>query len=231
MRPFDIIWSENILNNLPLWAKLVKLHDMTAYFSHNRYLQSHYQKRNFLDGLNCVGSDDPAQHSHFSLVSFVSASLWRNPRLTGTNLHLLQAPGNQPVQAGWTQATAETSEEGEEEGDGAEPVGRRRQTAGQHHPGLRHPGPKAAEQVSAAEAGWESLTEDNTDADPPLTFVSSVFHFSKPGLSSQSALQSSDWIFNQVQDTYRRKWLNILDPKCQILKVFLCLLNSGPAAN
>lgn len=62
-------------------------------------------------------------------------------------LRLLQAPGNQPVQAGRTQAAAETPEEGEEEGDGAEPVRRRCQTAGQHHPGLRHPGPKAAEQV------------------------------------------------------------------------------------
>lgn len=83
--------------------------------------------------------------------SFDSASPLRNPRLTGCNLHpvhLLQAPGNQPVQAGRTQAAAETSEEGEKEGDGAEPVGRWRQTAGQHHPSLRHPGPKAAEQVS-----------------------------------------------------------------------------------
>lgn len=66
-----------------------------------------------------------------------------------------QAPGDQPLQAGRAQAAAEAPEEGEEEGDGAKPVGRRRQTAGQHHPGLRRPGPKAAEQVSSRVGeGW-----------------------------------------------------------------------------
>lgn len=88
--------------------------------------------------------------------SFVSASPQRSRRPAGSNhrlLRLLQAPGNQPVQAGRAQAAAETPEEGEEEGDGAEPGRRGRQTAGQHHPGLRHPGPKAAEQVSTTGRG------------------------------------------------------------------------------
>lgn len=86
--------------------------------------------------------------------SFVSACSCRNPHHTGSNQHLLrllQASGNQPVQAGRTQAAAEAPEEREEESDGAEPVGRRRQTAGQHYPGLRHPGPQAAEQVSTGD--------------------------------------------------------------------------------
>lgn len=89
-----------------------------------------------------------------SLNSLLSICSCWNPYQTGSNLHLLrplQAPGNQPVQPGRTQATTETPEEGEEEGDGTEPVGWRRQTACQHHPGLRHPVPQAAEQVSTGD--------------------------------------------------------------------------------
>lgn len=49
------------------------------------------------------------------------------------------------------------------------------------------------------------------------------FYSSKPGLSSQGALQGSDWLFNQVQDAWQGQFNkeNIFDPGfkfCQFLK-------------
>lgn len=61
-----------------------------------------------------------------------------------------------------------------------------------------------------------------------------VFYFSKPGLSSQSALQGSDWLVNQVQDTVTRQFTKKIPkyfgPRRKIPKVFSVPLSSGPAA-
>lgn len=54
-----------------------------------------------------------------------------------------------------------------------------------------------------------------------------VFYFSKPGLSSQSALQGSDWLVNQVQDTITRQFTKKI-PKYFCL--FSVSLSCGPAA-
>lgn len=165
--------------------------------------------------------------------SFVSASPWRNPRLTGSNLHpahLLQAPGNQPVQAGRTQATAETSEEGEEEGDGAEPVGRRRQTAGQHHPGLRHPGPKAAEQVRTSrgkrllEDGkhWHWLTCHSVSLCLLCFVFSSVNQGCPPRVPCRAVTGSSTRYKTHEKGQFTEENGYFFLSWCQILKAFLC---------
>lgn len=50
----------------------------------------------------------------------------------------------EPVQAGRAEAPSEASEKREEESDGSEPLGRRHQTAPEHHQRLRHPRPEAS---------------------------------------------------------------------------------------
>lgn len=64
--------------------------------------------------------------------------------------------GLKPFQAGRAKATTEAKEERSEEGDSPKPVRRRHQAAGEHRPGLRHPGAEASSEVRALGSAGDS---------------------------------------------------------------------------
>lgn len=90
--------------------------------------------------------------------------------------------GLKPFQAGRAKATTEAKEERSEEGDSPKPVRRRHQAAGEHRPGLRHPGAEASSEVRALGSAGDSAGPGH---DPPAWPVRPCF-LRGPGVPAQA---------------------------------------------
>ncbi len=108
---------------------------------------------------------------------------------TDSQLALFQGVRLEPVQTGRAQKTPEASQEGEEEGDGSEPLRWRHQTPGQHHQRIRHPRSQTLRQVPVSTLP-EKLTNEKALNDHIIFFFSAnTLRRLSLGDPSQSRLQ------------------------------------------